>query len=137
MTSAECPSTTEELMEPKGATYLLADFERYDVTGSVCRRFLSSLHLRTNMFFTREIAQLTLWTQFYSNMSESSSAYMCRSRSSRRPAVFTDARVASARISPSCSVTVAAFLRQSCNKAAERGTRPAAAAYQPDLVDGM
>lgn len=28
-----------------------------------------------------------------------------------------------------------AFLRQSYNKAAERGTHPAAAAYQPDLLD--
>lgn len=63
------------------------------------------------------------------------SAYMCRCRSSRRPAVFTDARVASGRTFPSCSVTVVAFLRQSYNKAAERGTRPAAAAYQPDLLD--
>lgn len=52
-----------------------------------------------------------------------------RCRSSRRPAVFTDARVSSSHTFSSCSVTVAAFLRWSYNKAA--------AAYQPDLVDAI
>lgn len=120
--------------------YLPADFERYTIAQELSVEAFSHFKIsETTCSFPD--AQLPIAQENNSSPTcrppESSSAYTFRCRSSRRPVVFTDARAASGRTSLSCSATAAAFLRQSYNKAAERGTRPAAAAHQPHLVDAI